>query len=180
MDLLQAWSSLGHKSNPRTDQWALAACMVVVKHNVKKLQEFSMLLFFNLRCYNMQTYISINNNSQLNFRVYLYDSLWLKLDFFTLFSKKDNMAELCLEPHLLTDVSQLAFGNSLKHPLKRQLKLQGRIKPQKTPPKKTKQTKEHYFLWSPLKRFPLICSFHWLLCEPKGPQISSPHRDVDQ
>lgn len=47
------------------------------------------------------------------------------------------MAELCLEPHLLTDVSQRAFGNSLKHPLKRQLKLQSHIKPQKNKNERT-------------------------------------------
>lgn len=139
MDLLQAWSSLGHKSNPRPDQWALAACVAVVKHNVKKLQESLMFHFFNLWCCNMQTYISINNKSQQNSRVCLYDLLWLKPEHIrlrfpseaTLFSYKDKMAELSVEPHLLTDVSQRAFWNSPKHPSKQRLKLQSRINPEK-------------------------------------------------
>lgn len=152
MDLLQAWSSLGHKSNPRTHQRAPAACVVVVKHNVKKLQESSMLHFFNLRCCNMQTYISINNQSQENSRVCLYDLLWLKLEIYirirfpseaTLFSDKDNMAELCVEAHLLTDVSQRGLWNSLKHRSDgfnyRAVSIH------------TQKRKEHHFLPSPLE-----------------------------
>ncbi len=83
------------------------------------------------------------------------------------------MAELCLEPHLLTDVSQRAFGNSLKHQLKRRLKLQSCIKSQK-------KTETTLFSQEYTEEISSNVFFSLVACEPKGPQISSPHRDVDQ
>lgn len=120
MDLLQVWASQGNKSNPGTDQWVPAARVVVVKHggvlDVTPLQPAC------LRIDKLRVKVELQG---------MFIWLVIKTRLYTVkfpqrgskFSNKDNMEELCLAPHLLTDVSQHAWWNSLKCSWKRWFKL---------------------------------------------------------